>query len=318
MRIGLSLFALVCVSAVMQADTLYFKNGDLLTGELKGISGGNVSFATEFSTKLLIPQALLKAIETETSFELRFVDGTKSQKIDGQIDISGVIVARQHKSRVLQVTEGWKSRLDTGLQISTGNSSLENYNLSGESKNLDNRVETTITGRIAQEIAEGQVIKDQLALGLNTKLYYDEKWFGSLNLDSFRDPLKDIDLRISASLGIGHQFFEHTHSGLTAELGISRLFENHDMAADDQEFGLRWQVNYRKTIFGDRIEAYHVQTGVGLPSSEFIFTSTNGLKYLLSDTYDLNFRMELQHESDPAVGKKPTDIAYIAGLGISI
>ena len=317
LRLFLSIcFGLCCLSSV--ADVIKFKNGDILTGTLTGISGGNVTFKTDYASRLLIPQELIDGISTESKFEIKYDSKETSQPIDNSIEIDQIITARQHVSNGFKPTVGWRNRLETGFLVSTGNSDLENYHMSGEAKNVVNNRETTVKGMLARETVAANTVKNQIEAGVNTKLYYQDRWFGSANLDSYRDPLKNVDMRLSASLGIGHRFWEHTHSALTAELGVSRVFEEIKLEMDDQQYGVRWQVDYRQTLLGGRVEAFHTQTGLGLPTSdEFVVSSSNGLRYLLSDRFDVNFRTELQHESDPAEGKQQTDISYIAGLGLS-
>ncbi|MCY4655576.1 MAG: DUF481 domain-containing protein [Gammaproteobacteria bacterium] len=300
------------------ADVLSFKNGDRLTGSLKGIHSGNISFETSFGRNLSVPLRLIENIETEGEFEVHFKDSTVIRVFDSSVDLENLVLAQQHSTRLLKVTEGWNSRLNTGLQVSTGNSNTENLNLSGETIKVAKNTETTINGSIARESSEAAIMKEQLALGVSTKFYYQENWFGSAHLDTFRDPIKDIDSRVSTSLGLGHRFWEHTYSLLTAEVGISRVWEEFDIQQNQQQFGLRWEINYKKVLFGGKIEAYHKQTGLGLPDNDkFVLASSNGIRYLLSDRYDLDFRTELQHESDPVEGKKPTDLTYIASLGVS-
>ena len=308
--------ALVSFSSV--ADVIKFKNGDILSGTLTGISGGNVTFKTDYVSRLLIPQELIDEISTENKFEIKYDSKELTQPIDNSIAIDQIVSARQHVFNGFNPSVGWRNRLETGFLVSTGNSDLENYHLSGEAKNVVNNRETIVKGMLARETVGTNTVKNQIEAGVNTKLYYQDRWFGSANLDSYRDPLKNVDMRLSASLGIGHRFWEHTHSALVAELGVSRVFEEIKLEMDDQQYGVRWHVDYRQTLLGGRVEAFHSQTGLGLPTNdEFVVTSSNGLRYLLSDRFDVNFRTELQHESDPAEGKQQTDISYIAGLGLS-
>lgn len=300
------------------ADVIKFKNGDRLSGTLTGISGGNVTFKTDYISRLLIPQELIEEIATESRFEVKYDSKEVTQPIDNSIEVAEIISARQHVFNGFKPIVGWKNRLETGFLVSTGNSDLENYHMSGEATNVDKNRETTVKGMLARETVSSSTVKSQMEAGVNTKLYYRDRWFGSANLDSYRDPLKNVDMRLSASLGIGHRFWEHTHSALIAELGVSRVFEEIKLEVDNQQYGLRWQVDYRQSLLGGRVEAFHSQTGLGLPTSdEFVLSSSNGLRYLLSDRFDVNFRTELQHESDPAEGKQQTDISYIAGLGLT-
>ena len=138
-----------------------------------------------------------------------------------------------------------------------------------------------------------------------------------MTLDTFRDPVQNIDNRISLAASLGRRFWEHTHGLLTSELGFSQLFET---LTSESEFhpALRWALDYKKIMEGGKLEAFHNHRMLTIPEDDrgFVLDSSSGIRFLVSKRLDVNMRVDAHHESMPAPERQATDITYVAWSGI--
>jgi putative salt-induced outer membrane protein YdiY len=53
-----------------------------------------------------------------------------------------------------------------------------------------------------------------------------------------------------------------------------------------------------------------------IPDRGEVFDSSTGLRLAMTDRVDSNFRVDLQHETDPPDGSEKTDVTYSIGVGV--
>ena len=301
---------------------MHFKNGDRLSGELIGVFGGNVLFKSNFSTKLYIAQDLVESLETDRSFDIWTDEGEHSNEpLAREISLANLARIRQPVRAAVALTEGWENRVGSATTYTQGNTSSEAYRIQSDSIHNGRRHELRVQNVIAKEGQQDRTVKDNIETKVNGKWFLaDRDWFGSLSFDFTRDPLRDLDARYAASIGLGKEFWHHTESKFAAGIGVSRLLEDFTTTEDRENTAARWEVEYTKKLIGGKVEAFSEHTGLILPDQDgaLIVKATQGVKYLLSDSLDLNFRTEISHETDPAPGRKETDLTYITELGLTL
>ena len=70
-----SLTMLFLVTAAANADVLYLKNGDRITGEIKRIWDDEVTIEPEYSDEFAVDLPLVERIESDREFEIEMPDG---------------------------------------------------------------------------------------------------------------------------------------------------------------------------------------------------------------------------------------------------
>jgi len=68
---------LILVSAAVNADILYLKSGDRITGEIKRIWDDEVMIEPEYSDEFAVDLPLVERIESDREFEIEMPDGTE-------------------------------------------------------------------------------------------------------------------------------------------------------------------------------------------------------------------------------------------------
>jgi hypothetical protein len=132
-------------SAVVQADVLYLKSGDRLTGGVDSISGGKVVLKTDFAGTIAVKLDTIQHLESETVFEIRTDSGDKlrgqfAATEDAQqfrpeegelrdLDLATLASARENNLGLRDLGSDWSNRFEAGISASSGNTdtAAQNY-----------------------------------------------------------------------------------------------------------------------------------------------------------------------------------------------
>jgi hypothetical protein len=72
------MFFVVCtMQSVVYADTIYLKNGDILTGKLVAFQNGLCSFSTVYSSEAYVPMTDIVGLATDDEFDINFINGER-------------------------------------------------------------------------------------------------------------------------------------------------------------------------------------------------------------------------------------------------
>ncbi len=92
-----------------------------------------------------------------------------------------------------------------------------------------------------------------------------------------------------------------------------------DLAGENEENpALRWALQYDRLLWSEQLEFFHEHSILSLADGdrgEIIETST-GLRLAVNSRVHTSFRIDLDHETKPAVGRDKTDVTYALGVGI--
>ena len=317
---------------VASADTLTLKNGDRITGRVDSISGGSLVIETEYAGLLKVQVTAIATADTEQRFDLKLASGSE---INGRLRASDgeQLVATREKAEplaldeirrlsedltgIVNMTREWRSRADLNAAISRGNSETDSYSVLLESVLKLERQEHNVALAVSREEADGLTTKDQQELDYGYKWFYRDDWFVSGNVEYFKDKLKGIDRRITLGAGLGHQFWDNSLGALSAELGISEVFENLE-GGDANNPAVRWALSYNRFLWGKRIEFFHKNQILKILDSDRgeVLNASTGFRFALNDTWDANIRYDIDYETDPPPGNEKTDSTLALGVGL--
>ena len=311
------LLSIFSIQGLVSADTLDLVNGDRLSGTLIGIAGDLVEFETEYAGVLRIRQDQVSSIRTSNSYLVIDDDHQRyTGRFDQTRDVESIHMARRDTDRLLGTASALTNQIDLSASYSTGSSSTQVYLFTTESQLTRPRSEHVLKSALHFDVAEGEELKNQINVNYKTRNFLREKWFYALNADGFRDPLKAIDLRVAPTIGLGHRFWDHTYSTLTAETGVAAIYEKSDESSTEHP-ALSWELDYTRRLFGGRLEAFHEHRLLAAISDGFVLDSSNGLKYSLVENVSLNLLATLKHDTNVPEGVDKTDVTYVAGIGLT-
>ena len=301
----------------ISADTIDLVNGDRISGTLIGISGNLVEFETVYAGVLRIQQDQVAKIASEKPFLIVDKEGhSATASFDADTDVSSTHLARSDSVPLLGGVSVLANQIDLSASYSTGNSSTQVYLLTTESQLTRPKSEHVLKSAFHFDTVEGEQLKNQINVNYKTRNFFRDKWFYALNADGFRDPLKEVDLRLAPTVGVGHRFWDHTYSSLTAEIGVAAIFEQSDDLTMEHP-ALSWELDYSRRLFGGRLEAFHEHRLLAAIGDGYVFDSSNGLKYALLENINLNLLATLKHDTNVPEEIEKTDVTYVAGIGLT-
>ena len=283
------------------ADVVHFVNGDRLTGSLTSAPPGAVAIDVPHVGVVVVPTAQVARVEQDAP-----------------------VPAGPEQS-----APTWEVRSALSLVAASGNTRTQDMHLTVAAERtgvvFDNVLDLAASRANARAGAEGPVTltKDQIDIAYDLRWKYDEAWYAALNLDFFRDPIKDVYERYTAGLGLGHTLWDEQRGTLKTDIGISQVFEKkagaaRAMRSDDP--ALRWSLTFEHWLKPDLLEIYHHNQVLHILAAEHgtVWDSDTGVRFHLNSRWHAGLRLDLQHETEPAAGRGRTDASYAIDLGLKI
>jgi putative salt-induced outer membrane protein YdiY len=320
---------LLLVPVAVNADVLYLKNGDRITGTIKQIWDDEVTIEPEYSDEFAVDLPLVERIESDRDFEIEMPDGTdvvgkmRGTDDDGnqiiEIDGEPVPVALSALREVEEPEDfyDWNLLVDYSLSVSNGNTDSLNSRLSGAGmfKHGDHRHIGNVT-QIREEL-DSLTTKDQSLIAYSYNWLFSDPWFFAANGQLERDPIRDLQHRITASAGIGRDIWNDPDRFLTIQLGAG--FTEEEIGLDkDTSAVAAWLLRYSQDFLSDDLQLYHnhsiVETISGRDNT--VIKTTTGFRYEITDLLYLNIALDWDYESQPAGTAEKTDTVFAIGAGL--
>ena len=327
-----SLFvAMLCVVHVSDAfgGVLVLKNGDRISGEIKQIWDAEVAIEPSYADEFLVEMGVIKYIESDREFEIELSDGREivARPVGGDENgqqlllVDGeqiaVPVAALYEMEEIEEYFDWESFIDWGATLNTGNTDSRNTRLSirsnlrlGDHRHIG---ELTISREEQREVST----KEQDLLQYNYNWLFSEPWFLNAAYSFERDPIRDLQKRMTFIAGLGRDFWDTPRVTLNATIGGGYVVEEIGGVSTDSS-AVSWALRYRQDLFDEDLELFHNQTIIHYVSGRdnTVYKTTTGLKYEISDLLYSNVTLNYDYETQPAQGALNEDISLIFGLGL--
>ncbi|MCY3822122.1 MAG: DUF481 domain-containing protein [Gammaproteobacteria bacterium] len=89
------------------------------------------------------------------------------------------------------------------------------------------------------------------------------------------------------------------------------------MSARESNPALRWGVDFNRWIVPEQLEVFHAHQLLGVLDSDrgLSWDSGTGVRLYLSESWNMSLRLDVQHETQPAPGRKRTDATSMIAIG---
>ena len=326
--------AMLLASQLANADVLFLRNGDQITGDIKRIWDSEISIEPEYSDEFQVDVSAVDHIDSNRDFEIELDDGTKMvARLAGSDSDGNQIVKTADKSvsvplaRLFELDEpeddfDWETNVEFSAALNTGNT---------ESSNAKLRVDTTVKfpdhrhigeitffrEELGDETGETRRTKDQELFKYNYNWLFRDPWFFSTQLSLERDPIIELDHRVILSVGIGRDIWNTPRKELSVQLGAGTQTEEIGPVTTESAVAT-WSLRYRQDFFSDDLELYHNDTITYNVSgrSNTSYKTTTGLRYEITDLLYANLSVDLDYETDPVETAENEDIALLVGVGV--
>ncbi|KPK04198.1 MAG: hypothetical protein AMJ64_14200 [Betaproteobacteria bacterium SG8_39] len=328
---GLLLLAMsLTMGSALAADVLLMQNGDRITGKISKIWDGEVYIEPPYADEIKVKLDKVKTIDARRDFEFEM---GQEKKFVGQLGVDAqgnqVLVRNGEEtplelSKVEELAEPqtpfeWEARTDVNADSSSGNSDTTNALVQayGMVRFGDHRHE----GKLAYNYqkTEGTVGRNQFDLGYDYNWLFGEHWYFAAAAGYSRDPVRDLDRRVTLGAGLGYQFYDDARRSLKTSVGPALVHE--EVAGETSESGAAfWKLDFRHRFYRDKFEyfyrhGYLVYTG---GDKNRVFDASTGLRMDIVDDFYTNLQLDFHNESKPALGRKDTDTKVILGIGLKL
>lgn len=320
----------LCFPEHLFADQVILKNGDVISGKVLKIDEGELHFKSDLLGTLKINMKDISTFQTDEVIELKVDDEVIASRIgksqEGTVKIQ---VERTDTHELLNLNDiistadvghvDWEGRFSTGITGSEGNSDTFNLNFTAFVLRKAERTRTTFDGRYLFEHGDSDKLQDEWVGDLKHDYFFTVKTYGFGTVRAQRDDIANLNLRLSASPGVGYQWMDRDELSFATEAGPAYLYENFSNGDDsNSEVTARLAYFLNKKLF-QRLSLFHdVRYFPAITDpSDFFLTTSAGIRSSITNRLFTEIRATLEHDSTPAEDKKKTDLHYTVGIGYS-
>jgi hypothetical protein len=319
-----------------KTDVIHLVNGDKVTGEIKRLQRGQLRYKTDSMSTIYVEWEDVVSLTSKDNFRVRLRDGrlffghldapadsfkTQVTTIDGPL-----VISHEEIVGILPIESTFWSRLEGSLSLGLSYSKASdigtlNFDSRTSYQTHRNFVELKLSSNSTAQDGEQATQRHDLALNYERELS-KQKWFATGSLGAEHNDELGLDLRLSASPGIGYRLAQTNHNLLSSTLGLSL---NREWAADTSEATTNVEIPF--TVGYSFFRYNSPKSDITSNLSVFPSLSTKGrirldfdvtLRHELVTDFFLELTFYDKYDSDPASGDaESNDWDIVTSIGWS-
>lgn len=308
----------LALPGVARSDTLYFHNGDRLTGSLVKMKDGKFSFSSPELGTLVASRKSIATFSTESAVEVWLNDGSV---LTGPVARDAI--ALDQITEINPTQTDWKGNVSMGLQLDRGNSESDGADVEVSMRRRFGKHRIQLKSGYAGlrgRDTEGNKVTEKRRLwgGAEYDRFVSEQWFWFAHSDADRDGLADLDLRLITGGGLGYQVIETATLEFSVRTGLNWVRERYDgdsQASDYPGGKFAWELH---GLVNDSLKFSH--NGEWVPSlrdfgSNQLLSARVALRQSLWGNWFGEARLSWQLNTAPAPDTERQDTSYTLALG---
>jgi hypothetical protein len=338
LRASALLLTVVVTAVSAVADTVETKNGSRLVGTITKIEGGNVYLKTDYAGDVVVKQADVTGISTDSPISVRLQSGTVLQGTvsteagatrisgaDAQLSttvdkVAATWPAGAEDPQVVALRRHWAYEAAADITGKTGNS--EQIGTQFSARATLKAPEDTLQFYTAynRQVTDGIKSADQFKAGVDYQNNFSGRWSWYVRDEGGFDRIKDIDIYNVAAFGLGYDVIKEPKHLLTLRGGISYRYERYgnptteDVNGAGLDLGLNHEWEFENSRLVNRLAIVPTFEDFGN------FTLTHESYYeipLLDPAWKLRLGISNDYNSEPGVGVEEMDTTYFTRLVLS-
>lgn len=323
-------FAGLAANAQAIKDSIVFKNGDVMVGEIKSMDRGVLIVETDYSdSDFHIEWDGIREIYSGNFFLISMSDGYRYNGSFESLDSTTLIIKDLNgpvQTRIMEIVyiksldkDFWSrlnASIDVGLSLTKANNlrqfdSRASFGYLAEKWSADASVSSLISAQ-----TDVEATKRTDANGTFT-WFLKKAWFIPATLGALSNTEQKLDLRMSGKLGLGKYAIRTNASYLGFSLGGSY---NNEKYSNEAEIRKSWEA-----YLGSELNLYNIGD-LKLLVTVVIFQGLTDIERFRSDLkFDLKYDLPLDfyiklgatlnYDNKPAAGASETDYVLQTGLG---
>ena len=316
------------------ADTLVFKSGSRLEGEVVRIIGGEVTFKSDDVGEVKVKTDKLVSIETKKAATVQYNDHSRAEGVvamkDGKYTLNKEELDMGDVKAVNPEEEAWHGSVGLSGTAARGNTVSEKATVLADvnrrwekdrfGANFGYYFAQNGTSRYNKEKTE-----DRIELGGQFDHFWATKVYSYVNGKYERDGINNLQYRYRLGTGVGYQWldgqdFESTGKwSFNQEAGLTYIKEKYEHTKDDDRCAFRYAHHLAwaprwvdKLSFTHNLE-YLPDTADW--ANSYLIDADAGCEYALDAAWTLFGKIEWDYNSEPGPHTKKSDFRYTLGLG---
>jgi len=313
------------------ADEVVFKNGDRLTGKIESYDGSKLILQSAMVGKVTIEMKNVKTFSSSGPIDVVLSQGPAvHERVSAGPEGSVTLVPQAGSQRVIPIAEikklnpppvRWTGNVQAGAAFARGNTDTDNVNAAAH---LERKGEKDLTTVDAQYLFARQRIvgdgkhetADDLLGKAKYQYYFTPRFYTYASVEAEHDVIAGLALRLLPGVGGGYQWIDTPHFNLNTEAGAGVLYRNY--ANDGDSINANARLAYHaKLKANDKVMLFNnaeYLPGLNRIGNYFI-NADAGIHTSITDKLFFEFKFEYRYDSEPAPGKVPNDLRYIASVG---
>lgn len=232
----------------------------------------------------------------------------------GKFGVVGRALTLPVETNAPPVASPWRRQIELGLSLTSGNSDTLRYTASVDARRETEQTLVRLRGSVAEGESEGMKDTENMGLGERFELLLTEKWYVMQTLDWWRDPIAEIDYRVTGIWSPGYHLVRTVSSLVNLEAGAGYVQEQKDGVEDGYMAG-------RLAVALERVLNPYVMGWLMaeyLPRVDdmdvYFMNAEAGLSSALPPRLALNVVLRERYDSSPIDEKESSDLALTASL----
>jgi putative salt-induced outer membrane protein YdiY len=212
----------------------------------------------------------------------------------------------------------WVGSVFAGLNVQSGNTKKTAGNLSAAAdrkmENANLGLKANISYSESNRMMDGQKWDALARYALD--FGQDNNWYNFYQMYVDHDYFADIDYRLTPSVGLGYHIARTDDWTWDADAGIGyRITTYRSTSSSESDPTALLHTFMKKSVFEKAFLSEDLTVYPGLSkNSGVLVRSETAFTNPLTESFDLQLKYVVDHNTEPRVGKKKTDSQFIAGL----
>ncbi|WP_392566065.1 DUF481 domain-containing protein [Utexia brackfieldae] len=326
----------VCSCSAL-ADTVWLKNGDVISGSVKLVDSNKLLLDTDFAGTVSIDRNKIKTFSVDAPVELQkglFGDKQRAAQVLPDPDKTGsVILASDNEQTVFALNDDFilmrnkpktllseylfNGRLNGGAYYNKGTNKTEQYMLDGNLTARHDLLRHNLYGNLRRTSENSQTKTYNYTLGYNLDRFITTSFFWTNNVSYKHDWIEDIKGRLTVGTGPGYQLWDDELGAfsLSALINYQRLEYRDDHTNNNPLGSVKW--DYERYFMSKTVRLF-TNGSIGRSfddSVDYELSGVLGLGYNLTSWLSVN--ATLSRDKSKTKDGDSSNTNYGLGLGVS-
>ena len=335
---GLSVLTLLMVGLTASADTVWLKDGSVLTGTVMGLDERVLSLQTAYAGLIRVGWGHVRSLSTDRPVWLRLrntrrerkmtllSDGSDLWVMSGNDELEPVerrYIAWLGDAPVME-PDSWDFTGHAQLYIDfdRGTDTSDEFNTVGNIELNRKPYRNTISWSSKRRVKNDDVLDDKWLVKYDYNYLLSDTWYTIGNTSVEHNSDNDLRRRWAFGGGVGVQFIQEPEHSLRLELGVSQLWEDFEYSETDSREkrsssqALHWALKSWKRILDDYVFSHNHDFYKRFGGNRgWLVQTTTGLKWNFTRHFSFNITFDYDYDTAPSNGNSNYEKSLNVGVG---